>query len=102
MRYFVRSLDGVPLSIPVGADSDYQMTAAHIAANWTPRSAAALVASPSNPTGTMIAHEELAAIHRAVTERGGTLIVDEIYQGLTYDVEPSTALSISDDMFVIN
>ena len=34
--------------------------------------------------------------------RGGTLIVDEIYQGLTYGVAPSTALSISDDLFVIN
>ena len=41
-------------------------------------------------------------IHREVFARRGTLIVDEIYQGLTYGVEPSTALSISDDLFVIN
>ncbi len=101
-RHFVRTMEGVPRMVPVGADTAYQLTAAHIEANWNSRTVAALAASPSNPTGTMIPHEELAAIHRAVVARGGTLIVDEIYQGLTYDVEPSTALSIGDDMFVIN
>jgi aspartate/methionine/tyrosine aminotransferase len=101
-RHFVRAMEGVPRTVPVGADSAYQLTRAHVEAEWTPRGAAALVASPSNPTGTLIPHGELAAIHAAVTARGGTLIVDEIYQGLTYGVAPSTALSIADDMFVIN
>jgi aspartate/methionine/tyrosine aminotransferase len=50
----------------------------------------------------LIAPDELMRIHAAVSARGGTLIVDEIYQGLTYGVMPSTALSISDDMFVVN
>ena len=101
-RHFVRAMEGVPKTIPVGPESDYQLAARHIAANWRERSVAALVASPSNPTGTLISPEELRRIHAEVVSRGGTLIVDEIYQGLTYGVAPSTALSISDDMFVIN
>ena len=101
-RHFVRAMEGVPKAIPVGPESDYQLAARHIAANWRERSVAALVASPSNPTGTLISPEELRRIHAEVVSRGGTLIVDEIYQGLTYGVAPSTALTISDDMFVIN
>ena len=101
-RHFVRAMEGVPKTIPVGPESDYQLAARHIAGNWGERSVAALVASPSNPTGTLVAPDELRRIHAEVTSRGGTLIVDEIYQGLTYGVAPSTALSIADDMFVIN
>ena len=101
-RHFVRAMEAVPKAIPVGPESDYQFAARHIAANWRERTVAALVASPSNPTGTLISPEELRRIHAEVVSRGGTLIVDEIYQGLTYGVAPSTALTISDDMFVIN
>ena len=101
-RHFVRAMEGVPKTIPVGPDSDYQMAARHIGSNWSARCVAALVASPSNPTGTLVAPDELRRIHAEVVSRGGTLIVDEIYQGLTYGVAPSTALSIADDMFVIN
>ena len=99
-RHYVHAMDGVPKSIPVGPEFAYQLAASHIEQHWGPRSAAALVATPSNPTGTLVTDAELRAIHKAVTERGGTLIVDEIYQGLTYGIEPSTALSIADDIFV--
>ena len=101
-RHFVRAMEGVPRTIPVGPEHAYQLSAGDIGAHWNDRSVAALVASPSNPTGTLIAPDELKRIHAEVTARGGTLIVDEIYQGLTYGAEPSTALSISDDLFVIN
>ena len=101
-RHFVRAMEGVPKTIPVGPENDYQLAAHHVAANWGERSVAALVASPSNPTGTLIAPDELRRVHAEVTVRGGTLIVDEIYQGLTYGVAPSTALSMADDIFVIN
>ncbi|MBL8510288.1 MAG: pyridoxal phosphate-dependent aminotransferase, partial [Betaproteobacteria bacterium] len=101
-RHFVRAMEGIPKTIPVGAESAYQMTRHHIATHWGPRSVAALVASPSNPTGTLMAADELAAIYGAVQQRGGMLIVDEIYQGLTYGVPASTALTLGEDMFVIN
>jgi len=101
-RHFVRAMEGVPRTIPVDPEHAYQLAAEHIGTHWNERSVAALVASPSNPTGTLVAPGELARIHQSVRSRGGTLIVDEIYQGLTYGVEPSTALSLGDDLFVIN
>jgi aspartate/methionine/tyrosine aminotransferase len=101
-RHFVRAMEGVPKTIPVGAESAYQLTHEHVAAHWSARTAATLIASPSNPTGTLVAPDELRRIHQATQSRGGTLIVDEIYQGLTYGVAPSTALSIADNLFVIN
>ena len=105
-RHFVRAMEGVPRTIPVGPEHAYQLTADHIGIHWNDRSVAALVASPSNPTGTLIAADELKRIHAAVTARRGTLIVDEIYQGLTYGVAPSTALSLTENggenVFVIN
>lgn len=103
-RHFVRTMDGVPVNIAVGADSRYQLTAAHVVRHWTPKTVATLIASPSNPTGTVVELAELQKIYDETTKRGGTLVVDEIYQGLTYDGEPTTALSISgaDNIFVIN
>ncbi len=103
-RHFVRAMDGVPLTIPVGADSDYQLTGHHVDSNWSAHSVATLVASPSNPTGTTVGRAEMQLILDATTQRGGTLIVDEIYQGLTYDVGASTALALdgAENIFVIN
>ena len=105
-RHFVRAMEGVPRPIAVGPEHAYQLAASHIGSHWNERTVATLVASPSNPTGTLIATDELKRIHAEVSVRGGTLIVDEIYQGLTYGVVPSTALSLNDnagdDVFVIN
>jgi aspartate/methionine/tyrosine aminotransferase len=61
-----------------------------------------MVASPANPTGTTIADDELRAIAERVRAHGGVLIVDEIYHGLTYNRRPATALSLGDDVFVVN
>jgi aspartate/methionine/tyrosine aminotransferase len=52
-----------------------------------------MVASPANPTGTLLSLDEIVALRDTVAARGGILIVDEIYQGLNYGVEASTALS---------
>lgn len=103
-RHFVRAMNGVPKIIATGADTAYQLTPAHVREHWSARAIGALVASPSNPTGTLITPEDLRGIHAEVSARGGALIVDEIYQGLTYDVAPSTALALAghDNLFVIN
>jgi aspartate/methionine/tyrosine aminotransferase len=99
---FVRALNGVPIGVPVESDSRYQLTAELIGSRWTPRTIAALIASPANPTGAIVPHGELQRMIDRVSALGGRLIVDEIYQGLTYGSEPSTALSLSDEVFVIN
>jgi aspartate/methionine/tyrosine aminotransferase len=61
-----------------------------------------LLASPSNPTGTSIAPDELARIVNVVREMGGFTLVDEIYQGLSYDANPQSALALGEDIIVIN
>ena len=101
-RHFVRTLEGVPRALPVGAETDYQPTADQVARHWTGRSKALLVASPANPTGTMISPNAMSALADGVAGRGGALLVDEIYHGLTYGCDAATALSLSDEIFVIN
>ena len=101
-RHFVRAMDGEPVGIPVGPDTAYQLSAELVERHWTPRTKAVLVCSPSNPTGTLIPPLALRAIHEVVRARGGVLISDEIYHGLTYGPQVPTALELGDDIFVIN
>ena len=100
-RHFVRCFEGVPVGMPVGPASNFQPTLAHLEAHWNERSAGALLASPANPTGTMLGGEELAAMAEFVRQRQGQLIVDEIYHGLTYAGDAQTALQFGDDIFVV-
>ncbi len=101
-RHFARVLEAVPRAIPVGAETDYQPTAQQVADHWAAATRALLVASPANPTGTLIEPPRLAALARCVAERGGHMIVDEIYHGLTYGCDAVTALEFSADVFVVN
>lgn len=101
-RHFVRAMEGESIGIPVDADTGYQLTAELVERYWTSRTVGVMVASPANPTGTLISFDELARIHAAVRRRGGVLIVDEIYHGLTYGGEARSALELGDDIFIIN
>ena len=101
-RHFVRFIEGRAVNIPVTARTRFQLTAAHVEQHWGERTRAALVASPANPTGTLLTLDELRALHAAVSKRDGTLIVDEIYHGLTYGCQAVTAAAVSDEVFVIN
>jgi aspartate/methionine/tyrosine aminotransferase len=101
-RHFVSTMGGSARLIPVGAETDYQLTSLLVEQNWTERTVGVMVASPSNPTGTLMDHDELQKIVEFVRGRGGVVIVDEIYHGLSYDGQVRTALDISDDVFVIN
>jgi aspartate/methionine/tyrosine aminotransferase len=101
-RHFVHAMEGRGVGVPVGPDTGYQLTAQLVERNWTARTVAVMVATPSNPTGMLLPHDELRAIHAVVRGRGGVLIVDEIYHGLTYGCDARSALEIADDIFVIN
>jgi aspartate/methionine/tyrosine aminotransferase len=92
-RNLIRLCEGVPVGLPVGADTDYQLTAGLVADRWSERTRGVLLASPSNPTGTLVAAKELAAIASEVDGRGGVCFVDEIYGELVYDREPATVLA---------
>jgi aspartate/methionine/tyrosine aminotransferase len=101
-RHFVRVLEGAPLGIPVGPQTRYQLSAELIERHWGPGTRGALIASPSNPTGTTVPHDEMRRIAAAVERLGGRLIVDEIYLGLTYGETPRSVLEVAGDAFVIS
>ena len=101
-RHFVAAFEGRATMIPCGPLERFQLTAAMVRAHWSERTAGVLLASPSNPTGTSIPTGELRAIADAARERGGFTLVDEIYQGLSYDATPESALALGEDLIVIN
>jgi aspartate/methionine/tyrosine aminotransferase len=101
-RHFVRVLEGRPRPLPVCAETDYQPIPQQVRDAWSDRTKGLLLASPANPTGALIPPATLAEIAGFVAARGGALIVDEIYHGLTYGCEADTALRLSDDIFVVN
>ncbi len=102
-RHFVAAADGVPVPLPTTAQERYQLSSAKVQAAWGARTRGVLLASPSNPTGTSIAPQELRAIHEAVQERGGLTLIDEIYLGLSHDdAFGQTALGLGDDVISIN
>ena len=84
-RHFVAAVGARAQLLPASAAARYQLSAASVAAAWGPATRGVLLASPSNPTGTSIAPEEMAAIAHVVRARGGVTLVDEIYLGLSYE-----------------
>lgn len=101
-RHFVRLLEAEAKTIAVTSDSAYQLTSDHISQYWTNRTVAAMVASPSNPTGTLINKPRMIDLIDRVHQNNGCLLVDEIYQGLVYAGDEYTALSLTEQAFVIN
>ena len=93
-KNFVRFLSGKARSIPVDSSTDYQLTLKHIQENWSEKTVAVMVATPSNPTGTILSQQALLDIANFVKDKGAYLIVDEIYHGLIYDSEINSVLAI--------
>ncbi|MDH1008246.1 pyridoxal phosphate-dependent aminotransferase [Pseudomonas nicosulfuronedens] len=101
-RHFLRLVEGAAQLVPVGPESRYQLTPELIERHWDQDSVGALAASPANPTGTLLHKDELAALSSALKARGGHLVVDEIYHGLTYGIDAPSVLEVDDDAFVLN
>ena len=102
-RHFVSAAEGTAVLIPTTAQERFQLSADKVRAAWTVRTRGVLLASPSNPTGTSIAPEELRRIHGVVQEHGGITLIDEIYLGLSYEEQfGHTALAIDDNIISIN
>ena len=101
-RNFVYLYEGEPVAVPVTAGQGYQLNADLLDQYWSDATCCALLASPSNPTGTIIGREALSAIVEVVRRHNGSLIVDEIYHGLTYGSDVNTALALGEDVFVLN
>jgi aspartate/methionine/tyrosine aminotransferase len=99
---FVRLFDGCTHFVNVDAETQYQLTAELISQNWRESSKGVLVASPSNPTGTLLSSADLKAAIMQVQQFNGCFYSDEIYHGLIYDQPAVSALAFSDEAFVIN
>ncbi len=108
-RRFISLFGGTTRLIPCGAEENYQLTPELVEQHWGPNTRGVMLASPSNPTGTTVPAAAMRGIHEVVRARGGALVVDEIYHGLTYTrddagrfTEEPTSLTLDDDVFVIN
>jgi aspartate/methionine/tyrosine aminotransferase len=102
-RHFVTAAGGRAVLLPTSPAQRFQLDADQVAVAWGPATRGVLLASPSNPTGTSIASDELRKIVQTVRERGGFVIADEIYLGLSYDpAYGHTALALGDDVIAVN
>lgn len=102
-RHFVSAADGNAVLIPATALERFQLSADKVDAAWGDTTRGVLLASPSNPTGTSIAPDELRRIHNEVSRRGGITLIDEIYLGLSHDPQyGQTALTLDDSIISIN
>lgn len=99
---FITAAGGITRLIPTDAAHNFQLKAADIEQHWNSACKGVLIASPSNPTGTSIKHSELKELIAAVRARNGFIIMDEIYLGLYYEDKPKSALTIDNDIIVIN
>ncbi len=99
-RNILKALDIEVASIPTTLESRFQPTVADLQAE--DNLAGLLVASPANPTGTMLDRDDLEALISHCEAEGIAFISDEIYHGIEYGKKAVTALEISDDVYVIN
>ena len=102
-RHILSALGQRPVLLDTGAATGWMPTAEDVVrAHAADGIKGLLIASPANPTGTMIAPERLAELVRACRELGIRLISDEIYHGLTYARRADTALAHGEDVIVVN
>ena len=101
-RHILRTYEGIPHPIAVGPESNFQPTPAQVKHAWSKTTAGLLVASPANPTGTLLSLQEISALAETCRTLGGHFLVDEIYHGLTYETDAPTACAAGSDIWVIN
>ncbi len=102
-RQILSALGQTPVALPIGPDTGWMPTAGQIDKRASANEIAGVViASPANPTGRMLDHETLSGLVAACQRAGIWYISDEIYHGLTYTEPATTALSLSNDVIIIN
>ena len=97
-RQILRALSLTPVGIPAAPEDRYQPRPDQLPEDC----AGLIVASPGNPSGTMLDHAAMAGLIGAAQERGMAFVSDEIYHGLHYAGRGVSALEVSDDVYVIN
>ena len=98
-RQILRAVGLSPIDIPTTFAQRFQPLPSDVAAHDLD---GLIVASPANPTGTMLDQDGIAALAEACQAQGAALISDEIYHGIDYDTASVTALQVTDDVYVVN
>ncbi|PUB19120.1 pyridoxal phosphate-dependent aminotransferase [Yoonia sediminilitoris] len=98
-RQILKAVGLSPVDIQTSLENRFQPVPADVAAHEL---AGLIVASPANPTGTMLDEQALADLAEACAARNAALVSDEIYHGIDYDRPPVSALNVTDDVYVIN
>jgi aspartate/methionine/tyrosine aminotransferase len=101
-RHFMRLVEANARLVPVTAQDNFQLTPELVDEYWQGNTVGAMVASPSNPTGTTLNKEQLRAISLMVNKLRGQLIVDEIYQGIGFKNDIPSILELDSNAFVVN
>ena len=101
-RNYVRLAGAEAQLVPVTAAENFQVSATLLSRHATARTRSVWLASPANPTGTVLSLQQLQAIHDWCVAHDCHLLVDEIYHGLDYTAGLPTALQVSDDVLVVN
>ena len=99
---FIMGAGGLPKLIASTPEHRFQLSAQDVRQHWGPATRGVVIASPSNPTGASIEREALRELIAEVRLRHGFIIMDEIYLGLYYGDAPQSALSLDDDIVIIN
>jgi len=97
-RQILRAMSLQPVGIPTRAENRYQPRLQDLPSDVQ----GLILASPGNPSGTVLRREELAALTARAAELGMNVISDEIYHGLDYGAGFHSALEVTDEVFVIN
>ena len=97
-RQILRAMSVQPVGMQTRAENRYQPVPDDIPADVQ----GVMIASPGNPSGTMLDRDALAALVTRTQEIGAALVSDEIYHGLDYGARPVSALELTDDVVVIN
>jgi len=102
-RQILGSVGVTATLLPTGPATRYQPTPDQLDAAWGPSTRGVMLASPANPTGTSIEPDALRGMLNAVRRRGGALVIDEIYLGLSFDARyGQTTLALGDDVISVN
>lgn len=101
-RHFLIQAGAQAKLIETVPEQAFEIDLAKLSSYWTDQTSGLWLASPSNPTGSVLSKTYLEQAWQQTKALGGHLLVDEIYQGLVFEGEDFTALSIDDDIFVIN
>ncbi|MEP0494942.1 MAG: aminotransferase class I/II-fold pyridoxal phosphate-dependent enzyme, partial [Paraglaciecola sp.] len=104
-RQFIKSFGGNVQLVPTQANSRFQLNNDLLERYWQTDTQGVMLATPSNPTGTAVAIDELAAMCDFARKKGAWRIIDEIYLNLHHgpsDSQPASVLSVDDQALVIN